>query len=398
MPTFPGEGLPALDARSLLVGTALMAFWALPGVLAFRLLPFVGFVAISRTGPWFVRVGVVALYIVIAVIALRAGSTPTYWLLLAYLYFAGAGWAAFELWSSWRSPIAVALSVVLLFWILPIAAIQPMPPTFLTLAWELALAAYSYQRDTVREPRRSLKGFLFFLLVNPALVYKNSGIRVERPSLNGPGLARIALGIVAVFVSFALLGVKAVLVVSQGSLNASGFEGASLLLLVGMLRLTSEYAAHSGVASIQIGFMRQLGYRVPERYRYPLFARSPADFWRRWNTYVGDWAERYLFSPLALALRRRSKGLRWASAGTYAIAIVVTFAIIGLLHDFAVMARERQLIAPATKWFFVVGCLVVLWEASIGAFKRSNAARWRAYAERTLLLGAACYAAAHLWS
>jgi D-alanyl-lipoteichoic acid acyltransferase DltB (MBOAT superfamily) len=161
---------------------------------------------------------------------------------------------------------------------------------------------------------------------------------------------------------------------------------------VGAVRLLGEYAAQSGVASIKLGMMRQLGYEIPERFRYPLFARSPADFWRRWNTYVGDWARSYVFFPLMLAFSRRPKAQNRRLP--YAASIVVTLAAVGLLHDAYLVAADGFFRFPGTLWFAAIGVVVVAWEA-VGSFFAEG--RLRSWAEHAMFLVVASYAAAYLW-
>src|SRR6185312_16596428 len=74
----------------------------------------------------------------------------------------------------------------------------------------------------------------------------------------------------------------------------------------GATALLGLYAAHSGLAHLQIGLCRTLGYRAPERYRYPFLATGPADFWERWNTYMMGFVRSYVFVPVHRALKRRS--------------------------------------------------------------------------------------------
>jgi D-alanyl-lipoteichoic acid acyltransferase DltB (MBOAT superfamily) len=160
--------------------------------------------------------------------------------------------------------------------------------------------------------------------------------------------------------------------------------------------LLGEYTAHSGVASIQIGCMRQLGYNIPERYRYPLFAHNPAEFWRRWNTYVGTWARSYVFVPLFSFLTRRVGRRRKGAGVCYAVAVVTTFSAVGLLHDaFATGARWTWK-ASITEWFFAIGCIVVAWERMATSWRGRRSRGWRAEIERLVFLGVAAYAAARL--
>jgi hypothetical protein len=96
-------------------------------------------------------------------------------------------------------------------------------------------------------------------------------------------------------------------------------------------RFGAAYLQQSGLASVQIGLMTLAGYTVPECYRLPFLARSPQEFWQRWNVWVGSWARRYVFIPSSFGLRRRYRWLPVPVAT--AIGVLVTFLAIGLLHD-----------------------------------------------------------------
>src|SRR6516162_6963184 len=147
------------------------AVWPLAGLLTFRLLPFIGFVALSGSYAWSKRLLLVGLYISIAVVAVRHGATPFFWIALAYVYFLGAGWVAHELLPYVRSNVAWLATVVLLFWALPSIIIRGASLGFYVLGWDFTLAAYSFGVDTRNTEKPPLREFLFFLLVNPALVY-----------------------------------------------------------------------------------------------------------------------------------------------------------------------------------------------------------------------------------
>jgi hypothetical protein len=105
-----------------------------------------------------------------------------------------------------------------------------------------------------------------------------------------------------------------------------------------------------------------LGHGVPERYRYPLLASGPQDFWLRWNVWVSRWAQRYIYVPVAHAIVRRRGG----RAGPI-IAVMAAFLGVGLLHDLGVYAfrlHDGDRGSPSlrlTLVFLVLGLVVVAW-------------------------------------
>jgi hypothetical protein len=337
----------------------------------------------------------VAAYATLSFVAVRHGATPFYWLLLAYLYFLGAGWAAYELLPFARARALWLGTVVALFWVVPAVAVHPSPSIFLTLGWDFTLAAYSYGVDTRSAQDRSLRDFLFFVLVNPVLVYRNRGRRVTDPRLDAIGSARFLLGAAVMLLTFGVVDPVSTLV-SQGAMASVGSRRVAALwvLPIGVARFVREYAAQSAVASMQIGCMRLLGYRIPERYHWPMFARSPADFWRRWNTYVGAWARAYVFFPLVFAIPAQWRKRRAAIALVYALTVVFTFAAVGFLHDGFLIGAAWKWTTASTKWFLIMGGLVVAWEALARAFPKACPRPVRGLVERCLFLSVLGIAAA----
>ncbi len=58
------------------------------------------------------------------------------------------------------------------------------------------------------------------------------------------------------------------------------------------------YFDFSGYSDMAIGLGRMLGFRFPENFNYPYFARSIQDFWRRWHISLSTWFRDYLYIPL----------------------------------------------------------------------------------------------------
>jgi hypothetical protein len=230
----------------------------------------------------------------------------------------------------------------------------------LILGWDFMLAAYSYVVDTARKAETpSRADCLFFVLVNPTLVYARRGVRVGAPSWDGRTVVRAAFSALMLFVAFAML--EPVISHLRERLATSTVERAVVPFVgLGAVAFLCEYARQSGLASFQIAVFRQLGYQLPERFLWPIAATSPVDFWRRWNTYVGTWMLRYVFWPVAFRhLRHDRRRLRQAQA----LAVLVTFAAIGILHDAFAYVHSYVLEARALAGLGVNGLAVVAWAA-----------------------------------
>ncbi len=83
------------------------------------------------------------------------------------------------------------------------------------------------------------------------------------------------------------------------------------------------YADFSAYTDIARGTSRWLGFELTENFAHPYLARSPTDFWRRWNISLSSWFRDYVYIPLG-----GSRGGAWLWARN----ILVTFLLSGLWH------------------------------------------------------------------
>ena len=83
------------------------------------------------------------------------------------------------------------------------------------------------------------------------------------------------------------------------------------------------YADFSAYTDIARGTSRWLGFELTENFDHPYLARTPADFWRRWNISLSSWFRDYVYIPLG--------GSRRGTA-TWARNVLVTFLLSGLWH------------------------------------------------------------------
>jgi alginate O-acetyltransferase complex protein AlgI len=112
------------------------------------------------------------------------------------------------------------------------------------------------------------------------------------------------------------------------------------------------YADFSAYTDIARGTSRWLGFELTPNFERPYLARSPSDFWRRWNISLSTWFRDYVYVPLGGS---RAGGVTWARN------VLVTFLLSGLWHGASwnyvlwglyhglllVATRARSILRPA---------------------------------------------------
>ena len=117
------------------------------------------------------------------------------------------------------------------------------------------------------------------------------------------------------------------------------------------------YADFSAYTDIARGSSRWLGFELTQNFDHPYLARTPADFWRRWNISLSTWFRDYVYIPLGGS---REGELRWARN------IMLTFLLSGLWHG----ASWNYVL-----WGLYHGVLLVLTRAHAMLGKAPEAAR-----------------------
>jgi D-alanyl-lipoteichoic acid acyltransferase DltB (MBOAT superfamily) len=75
------------------------------------------------------------------------------------------------------------------------------------------------------------------------------------------------------------------------------FRGLPLVLATVFFSI-QIYCDFSGYSDLALGTARVMGFRLMKNFDRPYFARSIADFWRRWHISLSTWFRDYLYLPL----------------------------------------------------------------------------------------------------
>lgn len=113
--------------------------------------------------------------------------------------------------------------------------------------------------------------------------------------------------------------------------NAPESFGRWAITLATFLFAIQIYCDFSGYTDIAIGSAKILGYDLMANFRFPYFASTFRDFWRRWHISLSTWFRDYVYIPLG---GNRVTKHRWLCN------ILIVFAISGLWHG--------------TNWTFVI--------------------------------------------
>jgi D-alanyl-lipoteichoic acid acyltransferase DltB (MBOAT superfamily) len=125
---------------------------------------------------------------------------------------------------------------------------------------------------------------------------------------------------------------KKVVIADRVAVYVNGVYGspavypAAALLLATFFFAIQIYCDFSGYSDIAIGCARVLGFKLMTNFQKPYFARSIADFWRRWHISLSTWLKDYLYIPLGGNRRGAERQI---------INLLVTFLLSGLWHGAA---------------------------------------------------------------
>ncbi len=105
------------------------------------------------------------------------------------------------------------------------------------------------------------------------------------------------------------------------------------------------YCDFSGYATMALGVGRMLGIRLTENFRFPYFASSIKDFWRRWHISLTSWFTEYVY--LSLGGNRVSRW-RWG------LNILTVFLLSGVWHgatwSFIIWGSIHGVLYLAEQW------------------------------------------------
>ncbi|MCL2604831.1 MAG: MBOAT family protein [Defluviitaleaceae bacterium] len=225
-------------------------------------------------------------------------------------------------------------------------------PTLPGIALPIGISFYTFQTmsytiDVYRgkvNVQKSFTDFLLFvslfppLIAGPILRYSELEKQLRNRLFTwegcAEGITRFCCG----------LGKKVLLANTTGEIASGLLDGRLYTLpaadaLLGILMFTAQiYFDFSGYSDMAIGLGKIFGFKYGENFRYPYYAKSIGDFWRRWHISLGAFFRDYVYIPLGGNRKR------------VIVSLTVTWFLTGLWHG--------------ASWNFVIwGLYFALWLA-----------------------------------
>lgn len=122
--------------------------------------------------------------------------------------------------------------------------------------------------------------------------------------------------------------------------SPASYEG-PVFMIAAVCAAIQLYCDFSGCMDIALGISQAMSIQLDENFMRPFFAKSAAEFWRRWHITLGAWFKDYVYMPMAISPRlirfcHRAKerfGNRTAKNLMSVIPLAVVWLLTGLWHS-----------------------------------------------------------------
>jgi D-alanyl-lipoteichoic acid acyltransferase DltB (MBOAT superfamily) len=212
------------------------------------------------------------------------------------------------------------------------------------------------KRDTLPRARRTLFNFLTYTCYAPALIqgpierfdkfHAELDDCHQRRSWHNvpPALARIGWGICKSLIFTCYFQPLLWYTYGLGHKNTyylhpEQIESFWLLYFGVFFQIFGLYLEFSGYCDVAAGIARLLGYRQIENFRWPWFATSMRDLWRRWHISLSEILRDYIYIPLGGNRRHAT------------LNICITFFFCGIWH---------KIVPQLAIWGVLIGLMVAI--------------------------------------
>lgn len=140
--------------------------------------------------------------------------------------------------------------------------------------------------------------------------------------------------------------------------NPVSYEG-PVFVIAAVCAAVQLYCDFSGCMDIALGISEAMSIHLDENFQRPFFAKSAAQFWRRWHITLGTWFKDYVYMPLAISPRlirfcQRVKG-RFGNKAAKNLMSIIPLAIVWMLTGLWHSTGMNYVV-----WGFYWGILIIL--------------------------------------
>ncbi len=194
-------------------------------------------------------------------------------------------------------------------------------PWLLQIGLPAGISFYTFQEMSytidvyrrVTKPVTNLLNFAIFVCFFPQLMagpierWRQLGPQIENPRVRSgsdfvEGLYHILIGLlkkVVIADNMAGLVTAVFTQVSKASVEGTTAQLNGAECFLGVLAFAFQiYGDFSGYSSMAQGIAKWLGFNLMYNFKFPYFAQSPSDFWRRWHISLSAWLRDYLYISL----------------------------------------------------------------------------------------------------
>lgn len=160
-------------------------------------------------------------------------------------------------------------------------------------------------------------------------------------------------------------------IVNEVFTNYTNYEGLTFIVAV-LASAIQLYCDFSGCMDIVLGVSECMSIHLDENFQRPFFAKSAAEFWRRWHITLGTWFKDYVYMPLVISPRliklsqkaKKTFGNRFAKSVMSIIPLAIVWFLTGLWHG-----SGTDYIAWGCYW----GTIIILTTVFAPEIKKLNA-------------------------
>jgi D-alanyl-lipoteichoic acid acyltransferase DltB (MBOAT superfamily) len=180
----------------------------------------------------------------------------------------------------------------------------PLGVSYVSFSLISYLADIYWGRDTAdKNPLKHILYVLFFPKISQGPITRHK--KLAQSLYNGENMSYegLSFGIQRMLYGyFKKVVIADRIAIVTGKMFSSVYDySGSMLAAATILAALELYCDFSGYMDIILGFSETLGFQLDENFKHPFFAKTAAEFWRRWHITLGSWFKDYIYTPIVMS-------------------------------------------------------------------------------------------------